>query len=400
METLARLVGDVDTFLAESWERAPHLRRGADPEGFADLLSLDEVDRIVTTRSPRPPALRMVRDGQPLPRGQYTRTGTVGGRRLDDLADPGRVLTLFEEGATLVLQGLHRWHAPVGALRDGLEAELTHPVQVNAYLTPPTAAGLDVHHDTHDVFVLQVHGRKRWRVHDPAIEVPLPSQRWSAEEHEPGELRLDTTVEPGDLLYLPRGTPHAATTQTAASLHLTVGIRVVRWRDVLVRAAEEAAAHRDFRAALPPGFAAAPDALEAGLADRLAAFAAALRETDAGTRAAAEVERFWSSRPPALQGQLHEVLALDAIKDDTTVHRRPHVSAHLPPADPDGDRITLVLGDRRLELPAAARRAVARVLELGELRPADLADLLDRDGRVVLVRRLVREGLLTTAGAR
>jgi hypothetical protein len=49
-------------------------------------------------------------------------------------------------------------------------------VQVNAYLTPPASRGLGVHHDTHDVFVLQVHGRKLWQVWDAAVPFPLGHQ--------------------------------------------------------------------------------------------------------------------------------------------------------------------------------------------------------------------------------
>jgi ribosomal protein L16 Arg81 hydroxylase len=84
-----------------------------------------------------------------------------------DLADPGLVYEHFYAGATIVLQSLHRFWPPLARLSRDLELALTHPVQVNAYVTPPASRGLGVHHDTHDVFVLQVHGRKHWDVHAP-----------------------------------------------------------------------------------------------------------------------------------------------------------------------------------------------------------------------------------------
>ena len=68
-----------------------------------------------------------------------------------------------------------------------LEETLGHPAQANAYYTPRAAQGLPVHHDTHDVFVLQVAGEKRWLVYEPALELPLQDQRYSAELGEPGE---------------------------------------------------------------------------------------------------------------------------------------------------------------------------------------------------------------------
>jgi hypothetical protein len=65
------------------------------------------------------------------------------------------------------------------------------------------------------------------------------------------------------------------------------------------------------------------------------------------------------------------------------------------------DRITLLLGDRELQLPAWVRPAVEQVVALSPdetMQPRDLAGVLDPDSRTVLVRRLVREGLLRITG--
>jgi bifunctional lysine-specific demethylase and histidyl-hydroxylase NO66 len=67
-------------------------------------------------------------------------------------------------------------------------------VQANAYLTPPVAQGLNLHGDPHDVFAVQTHGVKRWVVEPP------DEPRWELE------------LRPGDVLYLPAGTRHAAQT--------------------------------------------------------------------------------------------------------------------------------------------------------------------------------------------
>jgi hypothetical protein len=60
----------------------------------------------------------------------------------------------------------------------------------------------------------------------------------------------------------------------------------------------------------------------------------------------------------------------------------------------DGDRIRVLLGDRELAVPARLRPALEVVRSASRLRPADLAEHLDEQSRVVLCRRLVREGLL------
>ena len=103
-------------------------------------------------------------------------------------------------------------------------------MQANAYVTPPQSQGFDDHYDVHDVFVLQVEGEKRWRIHAPVHEAPLRDQPWTdrrARRRRRGrapEPLIDVVLRPGDCLYLPRGFLHAATALGAVSTHLTLGV--------------------------------------------------------------------------------------------------------------------------------------------------------------------------------
>ena len=83
------------------------------------------------------------------------------------------MLAEFAAGATIVLQGLHRMWPPLVDFTRQLVEELGHPAQVNAYVTPPSSQGFSPHYDTHDVFVLQVSGEKRWVIHAPVHSDPL-----------------------------------------------------------------------------------------------------------------------------------------------------------------------------------------------------------------------------------
>ena len=387
-----RCVGDAAAFVRDHWATAPLLRRGAGPDGFDDLLSLDAVDRLLST-SPRTPAFRLVKDGKPLPPSAYTKSGRVGSQPLADLADAGKVYDHFHAGATIVLQGLHRWWPPLTAFCRELELFLTHPVQVNAYLTPPASRGLGVHHDTHDVFVLQVHGRKLWQVWDAAVPFPLPHQRKLPPGAEaPGEPPLvDAELAPGDCLYVPRGFRHAARTAETVSLHLTVGIPTRNWNEVLREVVELATEEAWFREGLPVGYADDPAGLAQRLADRVAELRRFLDKVDLDQVAERTARRFWAARAPLLRGQLRQLLALDELDDATVVRRRPGAVCRL---ETRGDRLTVLLGDRELTMPARLEPAMRRLLEAGRFAVADLAGLLDAPSRLVLVRRLVREGLL------
>jgi lysine-specific demethylase/histidyl-hydroxylase NO66 len=376
-DALARCVGDPGRFVDEHWARAPLFRPGADAAAYADLFSLGDVDHILSSTAPRYPAFRMVKDGRQLDRRSYTRLGRVGGQPVDDLADPRRLYELFYGGATIVLQSLHRFWPPLSRFGRDLELALTHPVQVNAYITPPASQGLGVHRDEHDVFVLQVYGRKRWDVHDP--------------DGRPEERLIVAELAPGDCLYIPQRFPHAARTAATASVHLTVGVVPTTWADAMRREVISVVEDALSGEPLPAGFAADPAGLAAGVAEQRGVVRRRLHKLDPGANATAAADRFWSSRPPHLSGQLQQLLALEEIGEDTVVQKRPGAVCRLRQRE---ERLEVLLGDRLLHMPARLAPAMQAILASERLAVGDLAAHLDPPSRLVLVRRLVREGLL------
>jgi lysine-specific demethylase/histidyl-hydroxylase NO66 len=389
---LGRCVGDVGSFLSDHWSRAPLHRPAPDGgDGFAGLLSLADVDHLVSSSLPRSPTFRLVRDGTPLDPARYTRTTTLGGRPVPGVGHPGLIWQEFEAGATIVLQALHRHWLPLARFCRSLEQDLTHPVQANAYVTPAAAQGLAVHHDTHDVFVLQVGGRKRWSVHTPVVELPLRSQPWSSSMGPAADPLLDLELAPGDCLYIPRGFPHAARAQEGVSAHVTIGVLTWTGDDVVRDVVRDAAGHLPLRRPLPVGFARDEKVLTEAVADALEELRGWLATVDPADVARRMTRRFWSSRPAILAGQLAQLGHLAQLDDTTVVRRRPGATCHLAPAR---DRLEVVLADRTVALPAALEPVVRQLTGGPSLAVGDLAAALDGPSRLVLVRRLVREGLL------
>jgi bifunctional lysine-specific demethylase and histidyl-hydroxylase NO66 len=370
VDALTLLSGDAQTFKAKIWASRVHVHH-ADPAALVGQLSFDDVDQLLTGTAIRTPAVRVAQNGAVLPASAYTRSATLAGQPLTGLVDPRKLFDLFDEGATVVLQGLHRYWAPLTALVADLETALGHPCQANAYLTPPGSQGFAVHSDSHDVFVFQTHGSKVWEVHEDGG----PST---------------VVLEPGVSMYLPTGTPHAARAQEAVSLHVTLGINQVTWRQVLERTV-----HRLVEEVgdghLPAGYLDDPAALRDGLALRLELLADGLRGIDPDTVATREMERFLTSRKPAQRGGLRDRIAVRDLHDDTLLTRRTGRPCVLVP---EGDKLRVLLGDRELSVPGHLRPALEGVRVRATLRPRDLADLLDPESRLVLCRRLVREGLL------
>ena len=169
-----------------------------------------------------------------------------------------------------MLQGLHLNWTPLAKFCRGLEVDLGYPAQANAYYTPRGSQGFAVHHDTHDVFVLQVAGEKHWRIYDPLLELPLKHQRYSKALGEHGPPTLELTLRAGDTLYLPRGWLHDALTSETDSLHVTVGINLHTWVDALRLALDECEDDVEFRSSVPEDGAMASDLVER-LAARLEA---------------------------------------------------------------------------------------------------------------------------------
>ncbi len=364
------------------------------------------VDHILSTTAPRTPSFRLVADGTPLPESAYTRSGRVGGKPYQGAVDVARLSQAFADGATVVLQSLHRSWAPLARFCRDLELSLTHPAQANAYLTPAGATALAPHHDTHDVFVLQVHGHKHWRISEPVVEAPLPRHRSRAQTAAAQPLLFEADLAPGDCLYLPRGFVHAATAQEGASLHVTIGVHAVTAHDVLAAVVDRAGEHPAFRAPLPLGFARDSQALQEAVEACVAEARRWLASVDPVPVAEGLRRRFWSQRQPLLEGQLSQLVDLGRLDDDTVVARRPGsicepvagAGGTGAAADDAGDKLRLLLGDRELVLPVAVEPALRRLLD-GDPRPVSaLADLLDVSSRLVLVRRLVREGLVEVVG--
>jgi hypothetical protein len=230
--------------------------------------------------------------------------------------------------------------------------------------------------------VLQVAGEKQWRIYDPLLELPLKHQRYSKKLGGHGPPVLELTLRAGDTLYLPRGWLHDALTSETDSLHVTVGVNLHTWIDALRAALDECEHDLEFRRAVP-----ADGAIAVDLLDRLAA---KLDPADVSQRARARLVR---SRRPILDGQLEEVRSLGSLTADTTLERRPTVIADL-----DGG--TLSFEGKQVTVPEHAREELEAIFEAdGPFTATELPGELDEESRLVLLRRLIREGFVRRSAA-
>ncbi|MCZ2828307.1 cupin-like domain-containing protein [Modestobacter sp. VKM Ac-2986] len=398
---------DPQVFADEHWSRRPLLSTAAElGSTFTDLLDLDAVDELLSTRGLRTPFLRIAKDGAVVDPKRFTSPQGAGAEVADQVSSDA-VLRLFAEGSTVVLQGLHRLWPPLIAFANQLAADLGHPTQVNAYVTPPSSRGFSPHYDVHDVFVLQVAGEKHWTIHEPVLTDPLRTHPWTDRPDEVAAAAerppvIDTVLRPGDALYLPRGYIHSAVALGEISAHLTIGVHpVTRWGAVesaldLVRVL--AAEDQTLRSSLPLGVDLAdPATTTEDVAAVISGLQRALAEVDPAAVADSLRSRAWAQVRPAPVSPLAQSTALAALDADTVLRVRPLLRAQL--REPVGDRVALVAGRRTHDLPADTHPALAALLAAGELKVGDLPGL-DAADQLTLARRLVTQSIAIVPDAR
>jgi bifunctional lysine-specific demethylase and histidyl-hydroxylase NO66 len=335
---LRRLIAiDRAQFASEYWGQQPLLSPPAAlPGGFTELLAANAVDELVSKRGLRTPFLRVAKNGATLADKAFTAPGGVGAGIADQVSDD-RLVRLFADGSTLVLQALHRIWPPILEFCQRLAAELGHPVQANAYITPPQNQGFGAHYDVHDVFVLQIEGEKRWRIHRPVLESPLRDQPWNdhkdaVEKEGQGPALIDAVLRPGDCLYLPRGYLHAATALGGVSTHLTLGVhawtRFALAEKLVDQALQSLANNPAMRVSLPLGVDVAHPAgirQDSGLVTKMLAEAVQHADLDRMIQSLLELARGNQRAEPI--GPLQQLRDADAITVNTQIVLRRHLLA-------------------------------------------------------------------------
>ena len=258
-----------EEFFDAYWEKQPLYIERNNPDLYSDLLSKESIEQLIASTELEYPYLRLAKDNKILPPGEFTNHAKK--------VIAGHVFSLHSQGATINLNQLDKLWKPVGYLCRHLEMLYSHSFQANAYQTPANSQGFSVHYDTHEVFVLQISGTKKWTIYESQIEYPIPMLKRSLTEPlAPTPAMMELELKPGDLLYVPRGFPHNARTADSSSLHITLLSPTLTWGELAVRVVGRSWKMADYRQSIPVGFASNDfplDQLQNDLAEKLVEFA-------------------------------------------------------------------------------------------------------------------------------
>ena len=306
------------------------------------------------------------------------------------------VYRAYAQGWTILINGLHNRSAEIAKLSKQLGEAVSYEVGVNLYVTPANAQGFAPHMDGHDVFILQTSGCKQWRVFSPAVDLPLEERDVKIDPDRLGPCLLQATLEPGHVLYIPRGFVHEGATASESSLHLTFGIHSLRWIEIVKETVQVAAERMvEFRRSVPMAAlspeTSSPDLIKT-LHELLGTLASCDLEGDVLMRMGRR--RVRSSRPApdghfAAMDRARSLSLRSVVESRTGLTCMVHV---------ENGRARIEFGRNCVYGPADIAPALGFIAQSTRFRVEELPNDLSDNSKLVLVRRLVQEGLLSFPG--
>jgi ribosomal protein L16 Arg81 hydroxylase len=215
-----------ERFMAEFWDKK-FLYLSGQKGRFTPILPWEELNHLLEWHCPPQPQLRMFQEGVMVDLRRYI-DGPVGQLKLN----AGGLMTILGQGASMILDAVHEVAPGVAHLTQSMERALGCDCVANLYAAWRTRKGFDLHWDPHDVFVLQLSGRKRWQVFAPTRAHPLGDDSEKAPQPTAAPI-WDGILNDGDLLYMPRGFWHLVHPLDEASLHISWGAQPPTGQDFL-----------------------------------------------------------------------------------------------------------------------------------------------------------------------
>ncbi|MEB3182727.1 MAG: cupin domain-containing protein [Nostocaceae cyanobacterium] len=236
MRSLAEILSpySVEEFLENNWQSKGIYISSAGERKFNPLFSWDKLTYLLNFHEFKYPELRLALDE----------------KVLDESAN-SNIMKWMQDGATIIINGVHKRVPEIAKFAAEVRKDIGYGVQVNAYCSWPGRQGFSSHYDTHEVFILQIDGRKKWYVFPDTFKYPLQEQKSSDFTTPEGEPYLSCTLEAGDVLYIPRGHWHYAIACDRPSLHLTLGVHCKTGIDFLEWVVNQLKQQEEWRKSIP-----------------------------------------------------------------------------------------------------------------------------------------------------
>lgn len=379
----------VKEFFDAYWEKdSLHLQRET-PHYYDDALTAGDIDRYFQTQHISPHFLGVLKDGEFCPPDQWTQViQRIRNNVAERVLDVKKLLTLFNSGATVIINTGETAIPSLTSLSHALEYELKCPVQANIYITPPQNQGFAPHFDAHNVFILQIYGNKSWNLYDSPIAAPVHSTSVESFRYQEREPRQAIELHSGDLLYIPRGMVHCARSEKTTSIHVTVGPMLKHWSTLFKILAKQADEDEKFRRLLPHGLSG-----EREKDDFAAEFTRQARELLSRIDfPAIHYANFVAEQRTDIRGRFTDLLGIEQITIDSQVCRRASLNYSV---ERNEQWITIRFEGEELILPLFLEAALVKMFEEKPFTAREIEGIPNESGKLALVKRFVQAGFLT-----
>ena len=219
IKTLADLIQPMSEadFLARFVRKDVTFISGGARGDIESLLTLTDINAFLESETLRPPRVRLRRDDTPFPTDFFSDPESA---RLNSAS----IQDALRKGASLIIDDVGPLAPHLHWLERAIEHRLKGRTTVNAYISCNKGGAFAAHYDTHDVLIVQVHGRKLWQLFGKAEPSSASLKPWHRSMRPPPEVSWEGELQPGEILYIPRGTWHRAAVQGDICLHLTITI--------------------------------------------------------------------------------------------------------------------------------------------------------------------------------
>lgn len=356
------------------------------PDYYKAILNTEDIDLFFQNKNLQSSFLRVVNKGEDLYQHKWTIKNTTA-------VDNDKLYVLFNQGHTLVINSGERSILKLTKYCSALERELNLRLQFNIYITPHNAQGFTPHFDDHDVFILQTMGTKVWRLYNTPIELPskkFPHHKYR-DKYELRQPKFEVELKPGDLLYIPRGMVHDASTTDTASVHITLGLHPNYWFELVQELAEIAEEKLEFRKAVPNTFTSEHSRQE--FKEEFQKLIQALMDN-------LNVDELWSrrfdkyitSKTSEDQNRFKDSIQINKLNLNSILSRRVDTFYKI---DKDSEKIYVSFYGKKIDFPLFLSHSITTLLNSKSFAVKDIGGLINDEGRIDLATIFIQEGFLT-----
>ncbi|MCY4044939.1 MAG: hypothetical protein OXE99_07650 [Cellvibrionales bacterium] len=377
----------VQTFIDTYWGKFPLLIRSNCANNFANLTSIAEVESYLS--------LKGVLEDQTVVLRSRDRPMR---RKFESLSE---MYEDMQQGSSLQLREMERFLAPTAPLRllfNDMIRVLQHPGDsISCFITPPNCELLGPHHDETEIFTLQITGSKRWKLFH-RVTAQEPGTYTDDELDAPA---CEFTLNPGDILYHPRGQIHEVVSENNTAYSITFVIRPLTWHKLLDEAVKTAGRQVEFIEQLPAGLLLQPNApqhIAKVFEEKLTHLVTHIADCNANDFIQNLSKELIYNLPSPIGSHLEAPLKQVPLTLESRLISRVN-DQYLLTTDEQTEKVLLTLaGGASLRMPLSLKSALDELLSFrGPFQIRQIDDALSDNSKCILAKKLLNLGAITFA---